>query len=116
MANLPRLRNKLVAEREQLAARERQLGKEIDKLRSEQDDLSNRLHAPNPSLSDIGNMMEEERTQRPIEPAQVAALVIEAGRRARGEVPPPLPKKGSIARLVIDCGRRARGEKVDDPD
>jgi hypothetical protein len=49
LASIPRLRNQLVARREALAAQERRLAKEIDKLRSQQDDLSNQLMQPNPS-------------------------------------------------------------------
>jgi hypothetical protein len=43
--------------------------------------------------------------------ADVVKLVLDAGAKARGEQPTPLPPKGSIERLVIDAGNRARGEE-----
>jgi hypothetical protein len=42
-------------------------------------------------------------------------MVVEAGEKARGRVPPQLPPKGSLARFVVLAGRKAKGEKVDDP-
>jgi hypothetical protein len=80
------------------------IGRSRDELRA----------SPNPTLADVVNWMGAERAQRASQQSKVAALVIEAGRMARGEIAPPLPKKGTIARLVIDAGERARGREPSD--
>jgi hypothetical protein len=109
-------RNRLVAERERLHAEEQRLVKRIDDLRSRQDDLSNQLMRPNPSLSEVRDMMAEELAQRPVGSSDIAKFVLAAGDAARGRVPPPLPPKGkgSVARMVVLAGRKAKGERVDD--
>jgi hypothetical protein len=109
-----RNRNDLLAKREQLLAQEARLARQIDQLRSQQDDLSNQLMQPNPTLADVRSMMDEERAQRPMNPSEFAKFVIEAGERARGKVPPPLPPRGSVARFVVLAGMKARNEKITD--
>jgi hypothetical protein len=96
LGDLPRLRNQLVASREKLAREEAKASAEVDTLRSIMDDMSNEL------------------AQRPIDPVKTAALILRAGARARGEVPVPLPPRGSVARFIVLSGRKAKGERVDD--
>jgi hypothetical protein len=45
-----------------------------------------------------------------------AAAIIAAGRKARGEIAPALPPKGSIARQIVLAGMRARGERLPEDD
>jgi hypothetical protein len=118
LAGLPRAmdRNSILAKREQLAARERSLAQEIERLRAQQDDLSNALHQPAPESGrvDVRSMINEELRSRPLDTAAGARLISEAGDRARAGAPVKLPPRGSVARLIVLAGRKARGEKVDD--
>jgi hypothetical protein len=91
LANLPRLRNKLVAERERLAREEAKAVERVDTLRDIMDSMSNEL------------------AQRQIDPTKTAALILKAGARARGEIPQPLPPVGSTARMIVNADRKRRG-------
>jgi hypothetical protein len=113
-ASRPLSRNDLVAERERLHAQEQRLARQIDLLRSRQDDLSNQLMRPNPTLAEVGAMMDREVAQRPLDAAAGARLISQAGDRARSGAPVPLPPKGSTARLIVVAGMKARNEKIPD--
>jgi hypothetical protein len=69
-----------------------------------------------PTLSDIGNMMDQERAQRPIDAAKAAQLIVQAGDRARSGAQVRLPAKGSAARLILEAGAKARNEKLPNDD
>jgi hypothetical protein len=45
-----------------------------------------------------------------IDPKALAAQIVHFGRVARGEVPPPLPPKGSLAFQILRAGAIARNE------
>jgi hypothetical protein len=94
-------RNDLLATRERLATEERKAAAHLDEVRAALDDLGNQLHGD-------GGFV-----QAPVaDPERLAAQIVEAGRKARAEVPPPLPPKGSVARLIVIAGMKARNEKV----
>jgi hypothetical protein len=69
-------------------------------VRAALDDLRNQLHGD-------GGFVQAPLT----DPEGLAAQIVDPGRRARAEVPQPLPPKGSRARLIVLAGMRARGEK-----
>jgi hypothetical protein len=93
-------RNDLLATRERLTAEERKAAAHLDEVRAALDDLGNQLHG------EVGFV------QAPVtDPERLAAQIVEAGRKARAEVPPALPPRGSTARLIVLAGMRARGEK-----
>jgi hypothetical protein len=72
---------------------------------------------PNPTLADIGRMMDREAQQRvdwgPSDPCKVAAFIVRAGEKANARTPVPLPKD-PVARLIVVSGMKARGEKIPD--
>jgi hypothetical protein len=51
-----------------------------------------------------------------IDTAATAAFIIAAGKKARGEVSPALPPKGSVARQIVLAGMKARGERLPNDD
>jgi hypothetical protein len=102
-------RNSMLAERERLAREERLAAQRLDKVRSELDELSNQLGVAGPTPMRESErdpalwMVNQDRSRRglppltklepsvpqpkpqKIDPAQTAAAIIAAGRKARNE-------------------------------
>jgi hypothetical protein len=53
--------------------------------------------------------MAEELRSRPINAERTARLILEAGAKARGKIPQPLPPVGSTARMIVNADRKRRG-------